>query len=343
LPKALPTDHLGLLRYVDVGARARGLRADDRLMIPLRFHYGDAITLCMTCWTVGASPVVMRKFSVSRFWEVARRRDATSLFSIGSIPNLLLAAPPSPGDRDHAIRFAKAIGVPKGQHRDLNERFGFPWYEVYGSSESGPALAMPSAFAEEFVGTGAVGIPYPDVDARLVDLEGRVIEGAGEGELELSGEILFRGYLNNPEATEAVLRDGWYRTGDLMRRDDRGMYYFQGRRKELIRRGGENIAPSEIEAVLRLHCEVIDAAVVPVEDDIWGEEILAYVQAAEARPGLPQELASFCARRLAPFKVPRYITVRTESFPRTPSERIRKDQLKVNGTHSIVGAWARDA
>jgi acyl-CoA synthetase (AMP-forming)/AMP-acid ligase II len=159
--------------------------------------------------------------------------------------------------------------------------------------------------------------------------------------LEVKSPYLpFSGYLGNPQATAEVMRGDWLRTGDLMRRDALGVYYFEGRRKELIRRGGENIAPAEIESTLRLHPAVVDAAVVPVPDRLRDEEVKAYVHVqADVTPA---ELAEHCARLLAPFKVPRYIEVRTEDFPRTPSQRIPKNELKVDGVHRIEGVWDRE-
>jgi carnitine-CoA ligase len=343
LPKALPGDHLSLLRYVDSVVRSQGVSSDGRILVPLQFHYVDAVFLSMASWYVGAAAVIMRRFSVSRFWDVARTYGATTIYTIGSIPNLLLTAPPGPRDRAHKIRFAIATGVPRRQHKELNERFGFPWYDYYGSSEAGPVTGTPRELAEQFVGTGAIGIPYPELEVRLVNPDGFTICGAGEGELEVRGEILFHGYLNNPEATESVLHDDYYQTGDLMRRDERGMYYFLGRSKELIRRGGENISPAEVEATLRLHDEVIDAAVVPAYDDIRGEEVMAHVHVDTDRGDLAPELARFCAERLAAFKVPRYIKVRCDPFPRTPSQRIQKERLKVDGRHDPSGAWDRQA
>lgn len=114
---------------------------------------------------------------------------------------------------------------------------------------------------------------------------------------------------------------------------------FEGRNKELIRRGGENIAPAQVEGVLREHPAVIDAAVVPVADPIRDEEVKAYVQVRGEVD--PAELAAYCARHLAPHKVPRYIELRTEPFPMTASQRIRKHELKVDGTHRIEGSWDR--
>jgi crotonobetaine/carnitine-CoA ligase len=343
LPKSLAGGHDEMLRYVDVTLRARAPEPDDRALVPLQFHYGDPLVAMLAAVLSGTAVIAMRRFSVSRFWEVARRYEATQILTIGSIPNLLLTAEPSPAERDHKIRGAVSVGIPRDQHAELESRFGFPWYEVYGSTESGPAIAMPRDEAPGYVGTGALGIPYPDINARLVDAAGEVIDGPGEGELELSGEIVFQGYDGDEAATAEVMHDGWLRSGDLMRRDDRGVYYFAGRRKELIRRGGENVAPAEVEATLRLHPSVIDAAAVPVADDVQGEEIKAYIQVRSGDPVDPAELAEFCAAKLAPFKVPRYIELRTEDFPRTPSQRIVKAALRVDGRHTTTGSWDRGA
>jgi crotonobetaine/carnitine-CoA ligase len=200
---------------------------------------------------------------------------------------------------------------------------------------------MPAHRAAEFVGTGALGIPYPDVEARLVDENGNELAGAAVGELEMRGQITFEGYVNNPEATAEVMHDGWLRSGDIMRRDERGVYYFQGRRKELIRRSGINVAPAEVEGVLRLHPDVLDAAVVPVEDEVMGEEIKAYVELVDGAVFRPEELAAHCSARLNKHKVPRYIEQRTEPFPRTPTQRIPKTQLMVDGRHTVDHAWDR--
>jgi crotonobetaine/carnitine-CoA ligase len=342
LPKALAGDHVETLRYIDVHLRRALLSEEtDRLLMPLQLHYGDPLVFLFAAMCSGGSLVLMRRFSATRFWDVARSSGATAILTIGSVPQMLLSRPESPADRDHSIRKAVALAIPPDRHAELERRFGFPWTEAYGSSESGPAISMPPHVAHEFVGTGALGIPLPDVRARLVDLDGDIVDGPGAGELELAGEITFSGYLNAPEATAEVLHDGWLRTGDLMRRDERGVYYFQGRRKEVIRRSGVNVAPAEVEAVLRRHPSVLDAAVVPVRDEVMGEEIKAYVELAPGAVFAPAELARFCAERLTRPKVPRYIEHRTSPFPRTPSQRIPKKELMVDGAHTTNRAWDR--
>ncbi|NYV72767.1 class I adenylate-forming enzyme family protein [Streptomyces sp. UH6] len=342
LPKALGGRHDETLRYMDVHLRRRRATTESmRMLMPLQLHYGDPLTYLFAAMCSGDSLVLMRKFSASRFWDVARASGATDILSIGAVPNLLLGRPEGPTDRDHKIRHATALAIPPDRHAELERRFGFPWSESYGSSESGPAISMPAHVAAEFVGSGALGIPLPDVEARLVDLDGHVVEGPGSGELELSGEIVFEGYLGNPAATAEVLHDGWLRTGDLMHRDARGVYYFEGRRKEVIRRSGINIAPAEVEAVLRRHPAVLDTAVVPVDDPVMGEEIKAYVELVPGATFDPARLSDFCAQRLTRQKIPRYIEHRVEPFPRTASQRIPKKELMVNGRHTTDAAWDR--
>lgn len=346
LPKALAGTHLETLRYMDVSLRHKAVSPEqepERMLMPLQLHYGDPLTALFSAICSGGSIVLMRRFSASRFWQVARDTEATSILTIGSVPAMLLSKPPGQADRDHSIRRAVALAIPRAQHAELESRFGFPWNEAYGSSESGPAISMPHHVAHEFVGSGALGIPLPDIDARLVDLDGDVVDGAGSGELELRGEIVFDGYLDNPEATAEVVHDGWLRTGDLMRRDERGVYYFEGRRKEVIRRSGINISPAEVEAVLRQHSSVADAAVVPVEDEMMGEEIKAYVELIPGADFEPAVLAAFCAEHLTRVKVPRYIEHQQTPFPRTPTQRIPKKQLMVDGAHTVDRAWDREA
>lgn len=340
LPKALAFDHNETLRYADVALRTLPFNSTDRFLCPLHFHYGDPLWMLLISVLRGSPLVVMRKFSVSRFWGVATRFDVTHLMSIGAIPSLLLQAPASPAEREHRISVAMGVGVPRAQHAELHQRFGFPWLEYYGMSETCVAIAMPLEAADRFVGTGALGIPVPEAQVRLVNGDDQVLAGEAVGELEVSGPwIPFAGYLGNPQATAEILHDGWVRTGDLMRRDALGVYYFEGRIKEIIRRGGENIAPAQIEEVLRSHPAVVDAAVVAVPDPVRDEEVKAYVQISTDVTA--EELWIFCADRLAPHKVPRYVELRVDPFPRTPSQRIRKKLLRVDGAHQIDGAWDR--
>jgi crotonobetaine/carnitine-CoA ligase len=195
------------------------------------------------------------------------------------------------------------------------------------------------------VGSGSLGIPVPELELRLLDDEGREVPTGATGEFVLRAPGLMRGYLNRPDATAEALRDGWFHTGDLGRRDERGFFYFVGRVKDMIRRAGENVAAAEVEAVLRSHPKVLEVAVIAVPDPLRGEEIKAYIlPVAGASPESvpPQELVALCAERLAAFKVPRYFEYRSADFPRTPSMRVQKDALRAERPDLTEGAWDRE-
>lgn len=341
-PKGCVHDHRQYIRYADIGMRLYPFAASDRLLNTLQFHYGDSVWLWIIALKLGADFVSVRKFSVSRFWPNVDRLGVTMFLGIGAIPNLLLTVPPSDLERGHKIRFAMQVGVPGAQHAELVERFGFPWVEGYGMSETGVTICMPLDSSNDYIGTGAIGIPVPEVDVTLHDDAGEKIEGPGIGQLSVRTPDMMLGYFNLPDATAEVLHDGWLRTGDLVRRDENDVYYFLGRTKLIIRRGGENVAPEEVEAVLRMHPSVVDAAVVPVADELRGEEIKAYVQLEDGASFEPQILSDFCAAHLSAFKVPRYFQQQTAAFPRTPSLRIQKSALAIDGVHQVTSVWDGD-
>jgi crotonobetaine/carnitine-CoA ligase len=184
------------------------------------------------------------------------------------------------------------------------------------------------------------------VSLKIVDGHGHEVPVAVTGEVLAKGPGMMRGYLNQPQATRETLVDGWLRTGDLARVDERGFLYFVGRTKDIIRRSGENVAATEVENVLKLHPKIMDAAVIAVPDEIRGEEIKAYVilvkgESPDTVP--PEEISSFCSAKLAAYKVPRYLEYRTEDFPRTASMRVQKELLRSERADLVAGVWDRTA
>jgi crotonobetaine/carnitine-CoA ligase len=344
-PKGCMVDHEWWLRIVDVDLRMLP-NGRERALCSVPFFYADPAIYLMDLLQIGGTLVPMRRFSVSRYWDVVARFDVTKVHAIASIPVLLLKAPPHPKERAHRVHHATCVAVPPQFHRDLVERFGFRWIDNYGATESGQMCRMPWHMHDEMIGRGSLGVPDPEVELRVVDEQGRDVPRGRQGEALVRGPGMFSGYYNRPEATAEALRDGWYHTGDLVRQDERGFVFFEGRKKDIIRRGGENVAAAEVEAVLRLIPQVKDAAVLPVPDEIHGEEIKAYVlmnDGSTAADLPPEEIVAFCAARLAPFKVPRFIEYRTGDFPRTPSTRVQKQELKAEKADLREGAWDRDA
>jgi carnitine-CoA ligase len=345
LPKGCMVDHEYWLRIVDIDLRLHRKGPADRILCCLQFFYGDPSWQLLAALQSGGALVVMRKFSVSRFWDVVRDTGVTEILGIASIPALLLKAPPHPADRAHRVRHALQCAVSPELHREMNERWGFPWVDGYGMTEAGFISRVPLKHAEEMVGSGSMGVPVPEVRVRIVDDHDRDV-GVGEvGETLVSGPGMMKGYLNRPEATAETMRGGWLHTGDLGRRDERGYLYFVGRKKDMIRRSGENIACAEVEEVLRSHPKILDAAVIAVPDALRGEEIKAYVLpvagvSAESLP--PEDIVGHCHAKLARHKIPRYIEYRSKEFPRTPSMRVKKDELRAERADLLAGVWDRE-
>jgi carnitine-CoA ligase len=344
-PKGCMLGHDYWLRFTGLYLDLYGMSREDRLLCCLQFFYGDPPWQLLASLRAGTTLIAMRRFSVSRFWDVVRENGVTQVFGLASIPALLLSAPPDPRDRDTGVRFGLQIGISKDLHAAMVERWGFPWTEGYGLTETGLAVGMPPGDAERMTGSGSIGIPVPGAEVRLVADDGGEAPAGEPGEIWIKAPGLFRGYLNRPDATaEALVDDGWMRSGDLGRRDAEGNLYFLGRRKDIIRRSGENVAATEVEQVLRAHPSVLEAAVVAVPDKLRGEEVKAYVALVEGESPdtvTPRQLIEHCSAELATYKVPRYIAYQ-EEFPRTPSMRVRKSELIAEVDDLTVGAWDRE-
>jgi crotonobetaine/carnitine-CoA ligase len=344
-PKGCMLHHGWWLRVVDLDMRLFRRGWQDRQLCCLPFYYADPAIQILTSLASRGTMVAMRRFSVSRFWDVVNTYDATEILSIASIPALLMKGEPGPAERDHRIRLAIHAGLPKELHAEMLKRFGFHWHNQYGSTEGGVMSRVPHHLADELVGSGTMGTEPPGVFIRIVDDEDKDVEIGQSGEALIGGPDLYKGYLNRPEVTAEANRGGWYHSGDVVRRDERGLLYFVGRKKEIIRRSGENISAAEVEAVIRSHPKVLEVAVVPVPDELRGEEVKAYVQlnAGESPKNLPpEEIVAFCKANLAAFKIPRFIEYRDKDFERTPSMRVQKKSLLEEKSDLRKGAWDRE-
>ena len=343
-PKGCAVGHDYWIRFADLMAELFGITAADRMICCLQFFYNDPPWMLLLALQAGTSMVAMRRFSVSRYWQVVRAHDVTVLFGIASTASLLLKAPPAADDREHKVRLSIHVGIPAPLHRELVDRWGVPWVEAYGLTETGVIVSTPVEQAEQLIGSGSIGVPCPGADVRVVNADGGDAADGQPGEIVVRAPGLMRGYLNRPEATAETFRDGWLHTGDLGRRDASGHLYFVGRIKDVIRRGGENIAAAEVETVLRSHPGVLEVAAVPVPDDLLGEEVKVHVllgtgQSPESVP--PAELIAFSADRLARYKVPRFVEYRADDFDRTPSMRVKKENLDRSADPGRV--WDRSA
>lgn len=282
---------------------------EDVLLTAQPFHYVDPQWNVATALTAGAHLIALDGFHPSTFWAKVREHEVTYFYCLAAMPTLLLRMPPDPLDRVHRVRAVQCSAIPTALHAELEERWGVPWFEAFGMTETGADIRVGSDDHDALVGSGCLGRPAAHREVRLV-----------EGELWLRGPGMMEGYLGHPSPFR---EDGWFPTGDLARIDDEGRVYLTGRLKDMIRRSGENIAAREVEDVLLTHPAVRLAAVVGVPDDLRGEEVKAYVVAPGASP---EELGAWCAERLASFKVPRFWEFR-DDLPLTASHRVAKALL----------------
>ena len=287
------------------------LDADDVLLTAQPFHYVDPQWNVAAALLAGGRLVALDGFHPSTFWRKVREHDVTYVYCLAAMPVLLLRQPPDTADRDHRVRAVQCSAIPPALHADLEERWGVAWTEAFGMTETGADIRVSAEEHDALVGTGCLGRPAAHREARVDE----------QGQLWLRGPGMMLGYRGHPSPFDA---DGWFPTGDLARVDSEGRYYLAGRLKDMIRRAGENVAAVEVEEVLLAHPGVRLAAVVGAPDEVRGEEVAAYVVAPEATA---EELSSWCAERLAGFKVPSIWRFRDE-LPLTASLRVEKAALR---------------
>jgi fatty-acyl-CoA synthase len=305
---------------------ATGVSGDDVALAVLpQFHCGGWNVQPLLAWWKGAKVVLEPSFDASRALALIGEQRVTTMMGVPA-NYLFMAEAPEFSDTDlSSLRRAVVGGAPMPEALlEAWHQRGVEIVQGYGLTEAAPnVLCLPSEDAVRK--RGFAGKPYPHVDVELRDPEtGERVDGPGEGELLVRGPNVFAGYWRNLEATEAVLLDGWLRTGDVALRDEEGFYRIVGRTKDMIISGGENVYPAEIENVLHEHPAVREAAVVGVPDARWGEACVAFVVlAAEAGE---DELIEHCRARLARYKVPKSVRVVGE-LPRNALDKVVKSEL----------------
>ncbi len=319
-----------------IAAGPPDLGPDDVLLTAQPFYYMDPQWNLALALLVGGELVVLDRFHPSTFWQDVRSHGVTFFYCLGMMPMALYNMPPEPADRDNRVRGIACSAIPARLHAELEERWGTPWYEAFGMTETGGDVRVFER-EEELLGTACIGRPYPDRELRVADADGNPVPRGGTGELLVRGPGMMDGYFRNREATARAFDGGWFHTGDVVRQDEAGRVFYIGRTKDMIRRSGENIAAAEVEAVLTRHPQVAEAACVPVPDELRGEEVKVYVVPAGGRPD-PAELREWLSGQLAYFKVPRYWTF-VDQLPKTPSERVAKAELTAGVEDLRTGAW----
>lgn len=330
--------------YLSLGGRLALREGEERLYNPLPLHHANCLSISTPGMLLsGGCLIFPDRFHASTWWQDLAATRATAVQFQGIIPNILLKLPPCPEERRHTVRFALCAGVEPSQHEVFEKRFGFPVVEMWAMTETGRLIS--DNHEPRSIHTRAFGRPNAWVEARAVDEQGRDVPADVHGELVIRHSAatprkgFFSGYLKNPEATEDAWRDGWFHTGDAVVRDESGLFHFVDRKKNIIRRSGENIAAAEVEACLTAHEKVRQVAVIAAPDEVREEEVMACVipkrpgDAADpaTREALARELFDWCFGRMAYFKAPGWVLF-VDSLPTGTSAKVQKIHIFPAGT-----------
>jgi crotonobetaine/carnitine-CoA ligase len=308
-----------------------GVQPDERMLtvLPL-FHINALFYSLAGAVAAGACIVLEPRFSASRFWAVAEETGATLVNVIESAGMILLNRPRSefrPGHRLRKLYGARASMV-EGFRRDFKVE---QMVSGFGMTEIPGVTCQPYDGVQKLGSMGPIG-RHPDparpwAQCRIVDDEGRDLPDGETGEFWVKTPIIMQGYFRNPEATRDAFHDGWFRTGDLVKRDADGYYFFVSRKKDIIRRRGENIAGAELDRVIGEHPAVYECAAIAVPSELGEDEILAAIVTREGEKLTAEEVADWCRERLAAHKVPRFVAF-VGDLPHTPTHKVAKNILR---------------
>ena len=332
LPKGVLLSHAGVLAGGAISVRAQRLTADDRSLCVLPLYHANAqITTLLSTLLSGGSVVLPRRFDVTRFWDWAVEHRCTWFALVPTLVAQLLRSTDPRATRPDAdlrsIRFARSSSapLPAEHHRAFEERFQLPLLEAMGSTEAGGTI-----FSNPLPpGTNRIGSPglAHGHEAIVVGAGGSEVPVGEAGEILVRGPSVMTGYYKDPQATADVLTpDGWLHTGDRGLRDADGYFFVTGRLKELINKGGEKVAPLEIDEALERHPAVLEAAVAGVPDRHLGEDIAAYVVLKPDSSCDARDLLRFCARELGHFKTPSTVHL-VSRLPRGATGKVQRHRL----------------
>jgi fatty-acyl-CoA synthase len=263
-----------------------------------------------------------------------RTIDNEQALSAGAVPTMLIALDEAVDRSGGSLQSLELIvtggsPVPVEVERHWIERYGVAFTITYGLTEASPVITQSDPTDPEHLQIATCGLPLPHTEVDVVDVVTRERVPIGEqGELRTRGTMVMKGYWEDEEATRAAIEGGeWLCSGDLARMDENGYVSITGRAKEMIIRGGENIYPAEIEDALRDLPDILDASVVGVPDERYGEQVAAFVRLADGASLTYEELRQQLTERVARYKIPGYLVL-VEAFPVTPSGKVQKFKLR---------------
>ncbi len=323
--------------YCDITGYCSLEYGKERMLTPLPLVHMNALCTMMAMIMSAGCVIQLDRFHASSWWATVRESRATCLHYLGVIPAILLNLPETDEDNvGEQVKFGFGAGVDPKHYERFEERFGFHLVEGWAMTESGTHVSITTHEEPRHIGTRCIGKPLNEIEYRLVDESGNDVNEHEPGELLIRAagddprKGFFSGYYKNEQATRECWEGGYFHTGDIVRTSEDGSFHFVDRRKNIIRRSGENIAAVEVENVLFQSDDVANCAVTPVYDEMRGEEVAACVvlsEESEAGEELAKKIFSFCNEKLVYYKTPAYFLFLNE-LPMTSSQKIQRGEIK---------------
>lgn len=339
-PKAVECQHTNwTMSAIDFQKRLE-ITVDDTLFtaLPL-FHANAQIYSTLSAVAAGAEVVIYERFSSSNWWDWCRDHDVTLFNAMGSMLKMLHNVPETDDDGDNPVEIIMSAGTPPELVEPFEERFGVRVTEGYSLTED--PLAMLNPVDETKRRIGSVGLPPAEKRVRIVDEYGNSVPTGEKGEIVQQCPALMAGYHRQPDKTDEAIVDGWFYTGDYGKLDEDGFLYFLDRKKDIVRRAGENISSFEVEGVVKALDAVDEVAVIPSPDEFYTEVVKALVRIKDGSDLSEEEIVEHCRDELAPFKIPRYVEF-VEEFPYTPTGKIQKQKLRERERETEPDHWDRE-
>ncbi len=322
--------------YANVGGLASLSRKGERMITPLpMFHMNAMAYSFMAMVRIGGCLIALDRFHPDTWWADVSQSRATSLHYLGVMPTLLMSIKPCLEEKLHSVRFGFGAGIDPKLHRAFEKRFGIPLVEAWAMTETGAGAVIAASTTDRLIGQSCLGQPGQDIECKIIDEYGNDVPENMPGELLVrrsSGNPrygFFSHYYKDPEATEEAWKDGWFHTGDMVRQEENRNVFFVDRKKNIIRRSGENIAALEVESVLLRHPAVSSVGVTSVPDPIRGEEVFAFIITELPSKETAIEIMEWCLVEMAYYKAPGFVCFVNE-LPLTATQKIERTELKKN-------------
>jgi acyl-CoA synthetase (AMP-forming)/AMP-acid ligase II len=333
-PKGAVLTHSNLL--ADAQAIAEWFRFDRGTralcILPLFHNNGQVVTLLAPLWAGGSTVMIKGNTNLRVFWDLVTRYQANWSSVIPTILSVLLNF--KIRRTDHAMKGIICGGalLPRRVQLDFEETFSVPVFEGYGLTETTSFSCFNPVTPDDRI-IGSIGIPMPVNEMAILDEEGHELRSNAVGEICIRGYNVFSRYCNFPELSTSVFRGGWFHSGDFGFKDERDFYYIQGRKDDLIIKGGENIYPREIENVLYGHPRIKNCAVIGIDHKLWGETLAVFVETVEGQRMTAEEVVGFLKGRIADYKIPSECYFLDElpdlkEMPKGPTNKILRKDLK---------------